>query len=308
MSRESRLIKKISPKPLGNNNFVLPNNSGVSDFVDKRGIEKISTDHIAEHTLGHEIVVDNNVTPATSGGANLGSASLSFGFTYSLGVIAINISTLNASIILLRVDHISEKTGAHGVVIDNILYANAIGIGLDVLHSAIIGNHLTVLNNLIVDGNLKLTGDNKHITVEGGGINVTAEIENEKTKITDDGGYAVLLKNETGINSVKGKLVMASTTVANAVDGVPANALNVVGSFLDSNVADHALAWVVVGGIALVIADSNGVEIGDRVIASSEAGEVAVSNSPDGPTHFREVGHALEAGEDNLIRIMMHFL
>ena len=59
----------------------------------------------------------------------------------------------------LKVDHIAEKTGGHGVNVNNILYANAIGTGLDVLHSATIGNHLTVLNNLDVGGDADIAGE-----------------------------------------------------------------------------------------------------------------------------------------------------
>ena len=62
----------------------------------------------------------------------------------------------NASLDYFDVNHIAEKTPGHGVVVDNILYANAIGTGLDVLHSATIGNHLTVLDNLDVGGIAKV--------------------------------------------------------------------------------------------------------------------------------------------------------
>ena len=68
----------------------------------------------------------------------------------------------------LFVDNVREKTAGHGVAFDNILYANAIGTGLDVLHSATIGNHLTVLNNLDVGGVL----DIDHIAEKTAGHNI----------------------------------------------------------------------------------------------------------------------------------------
>ncbi len=60
----------------------------------------------------------------------------------------------------LKVDHIAEKTAAHGVVVDNTIYADgrADGFGLDVLRSVNIninlevGQDLDVVRNIIVGG------------------------------------------------------------------------------------------------------------------------------------------------------------
>ncbi len=61
MSKESRLIKQISPKPLGNNNFVLPNTSGdhvrsikravpvdEADLVNKEYVDGLATKQVIE--------------------------------------------------------------------------------------------------------------------------------------------------------------------------------------------------------------------------------------------------------------------
>ncbi|KKL81598.1 hypothetical protein LCGC14_1993200, partial [marine sediment metagenome] len=106
-AKTKKMIRQFTPKRteiagIGGEPLELPNYSGVGDFVDKRGIDKLSVNHIA------------------------------------------------------------EKTAAHGVVIDNTIYADGIdagGLGLDVLRSAKIGVHLEVDNNLTVGG-ISLLGTN----------------------------------------------------------------------------------------------------------------------------------------------------
>ncbi len=56
MSRESRLINNVSAKPLGNNNFVLPNTSG--DHV--RGTKRAAP--VDEKDLVNKEYVDNVAT------------------------------------------------------------------------------------------------------------------------------------------------------------------------------------------------------------------------------------------------------
>lgn len=134
---------------------------------------------------------------------------------------------------------------------------------------------------------------------------------NEKSGMTPIGGYAVKLTNKTGANSVAGELVNAHTSVENAVEQTAINDTICIGAFLESGIADGSEAWVVVGGIVQVKVDSSTtVAAGDWVkVSSNDAGRVESSGSETpGANHFREVGHAFEAGgNDELIKISMHF-
>ncbi len=134
---------------------------------------------------------------------------------------------------------------------------------------------------------------------------------NEKSGMTPIGGFAVKLTNKTGSNSVAGELVNAHTSVENAVEQTAINDAICIGVFLDSGITDGSEAWVVVGGIAGVLVDgSTTVAVGDWVkVSSNDAGRCEGSGSETpGANHFREIGHALEAGGNNeLIKISMHF-
>lgn len=153
--------------------------------------------------------------------------------------------------------------------------------------------------------------NSERLRVRVEGILVSGDVENAKIKLTSIGGYAVKLTNKTGNNSVAGELVNAHTSVENAVEQTATDDTIPIGSFLDSGVADGSEAWVVVGGIAQVLIDSSTtVAVGDWVkVSSNDAGRCESSgNEQPGVNHFREIGHALEAGGNNeLIKIAMHF-
>ncbi len=131
----------------------------------------------------------------------------------------------------------------------------------------------------------------------------------EKSGHTTIGGFAVKLTNETGAVSVAGEIVETSTATANAVSLAGADSTIPVGVFLDSGIAEHAEAWIVCGGIALVKYDAAGASMGDWIKASDTAGRAkSIGSETPGANHFREIGHALEDAAANATgKILMHF-
>ena len=137
-----------------------------------------------------------------------------------------------------------------------------------------------------------------------GGIQV-----GEKTKMTRLGGFAILLTNKTGRNTVKGQLVQTDTSIDDAFDVVAASGDDCIGIVLDVGVSDGSEAWVVVGGIADVLIDAGGSTRGDRLITSATPGSADVWNVGGAvATHFQEIGHCIQTRIGaGLARAVLHF-
>ena len=139
--------------------------------------------------------------------------------------------------------------------------------------------------------------------------------DSPNAKMTPFGGLAVLLTNNSGAVSVKGKLVETSDSMDDAVELADAGAIDCIGMFLDSGIAAGAKAWVVVSGIAEVLFDDNvGPNAHDWISTGVVAGFAAAANSPAAaPTHFEEIGHCIQtvaaggAGTHVLARCIIHF-
>ncbi len=135
----------------------------------------------------------------------------------------------------------------------------------------------------------------------------------EKASMTAIGGFAIKLTNLTGANSVKGEVVRTRGTAADdAVTLALTGELDAIGIFLESGVAHQAEAWVVVSGIADVLADNTGFVRGDRLVTGTGAGNIArgtANNAPSVAVHFQEIGHAIETAAANTLgRTVLHFL
>ncbi len=76
-------------------------------------------------------------------------------------------------------------------------------------------------------------------------------------KLTNLGGIAIRLTNETGFATVAGQLVKADTATNEGAILAGIGDTECIGVFLDSGITDGSLAWVVVGGIAYVAFDDN---------------------------------------------------
>lgn len=141
----------------------------------------------------------------------------------------------------------------------------------------------------------------------------------DKVGMTPEGGVAIKLVNKSGVNSVKGRMVEASTAQDNAYDLTGAEDFQPIGVEYESGVADGSECWVVIYGIAEVLLEDGTASTHGYWVKTSDtqAGRADASNAaPPGGTvtaleeHMREVGHCLEdktSGTDVLAKIVMHF-
>ncbi len=130
----------------------------------------------------------------------------------------------------------------------------------------------------------------------------------DKVKLTLTGGLAIRLTNRTGGVSVAGRILMVHALGGNAVDIAAVSGENAIGVFLDAGIPDGQEAWVVVSGIADVLADSTGWTVGDRIVLSNTmAGTGEANNIPSTTVHFTEVGHAVEVAVSTTGRVVLHF-
>lgn len=142
-------------------------------------------------------------------------------------------------------------------------------------------------------------------------------VVNEKGAINEYGGFMVKLTNKTGGNSVKGEVVMASHTTANAVSKIVVDEPDPIGVFYESGIADGSEAWIVVSGIADVyfIGDTSlgyyarGFMTGDAGYVTGQALAEALPTPPfASDKHFYEIGHVLESRTGaGLAKCVLHF-
>ncbi len=139
-------------------------------------------------------------------------------------------------------------------------------------------------------------------------INSETEVAG-KMKLTAIGGYAILLTNKTGSNTVAGQLIKPDTATDDAFIIIAANDQEIIGIVLDTGIADGQEAWVVISGIADVLMDTGGSVRGDRIISSATAGSGDVWNVGGAvATHFQEIGHSIETRIGvGLARCVLHF-
>lgn len=132
-----------------------------------------------------------------------------------------------------------------------------------------------------------------------------------------EGGMAIQLLNKSGGNSVKGEVVSNSAGTANAVEKIIVNEPDPIGVFYESGVADGALAWIVIAGIADVYFIGNttlgnyarGFVTGDAGYVTGQALADTVPTAPFATDkHFYEIGHVLEARVGaGLAKCVLHF-
>ena len=137
-------------------------------------------------------------------------------------------------------------------------------------------------------------------------------IANNGNGISTDGGYYITLINKTGANSVKGTIVIASTTTGNAIDIAPKNSDSPIGVILEDGVPDGSLVKVVISGKAYALLENG--ESSTRgywcEVSSTQAGRMSQLANPNTLRHWSELGHSLEskaAGTDVLSLVVLHF-
>ncbi len=127
---------------------------------------------------------------------------------------------------------------------------------------------------------------------------------------TDLGGYFEIFINNTG-TSVKGTIVVASTSVDDAVDIAPANTYMPIGVIYESGIANGNPVKVVVSGKAeALLKDGEAASNGYWCGVSDVAGRMyQLLTVPSVPAHNREIGHSIQAvasGTDVLAKIQIH--
>jgi hypothetical protein len=129
---------------------------------------------------------------------------------------------------------------------------------------------------------------------------------------TSEGGFFQYFVNNTGATSILGTIVVASTTLANAVMVAPANSPMPIGIIAESGIANGDPVKVVTYGKAYVLLE-NGLSssLGYWCGVSPTAGRMyqllAVPTTLD---HNREIGYSLQAnssGTDVLSLVQVHF-
>jgi len=132
------------------------------------------------------------------------------------------------------------------------------------------------------------------------------------TGVTNEGGFYETFINNTG-TSVKGMIVIASTSVAGGVDIAPAGSYVPIGVIYEDGIANGSRVKVVVYGKAQVLLASGqtatmGYWCG---VSNSVAGKMyQVADAPVGTSaHNQEVGHSLQtvAIAGSLALIQLHF-
>lgn len=143
---------------------------------------------------------------------------------------------------------------------------------------------------------------------------------NNKVGLTELGGTAVKLTNETGAPSVKGTIVQAveASGMDDSFEVADADGVQPIGIVYEDGIADGSECWVVINGIAQVLLkDGTTSTSGNWVKVSDVAGRAdATFAAPPGggvpelDQHMGEIGHSLETnsiGIDVLCRVALHF-
>ena len=127
---------------------------------------------------------------------------------------------------------------------------------------------------------------------------------------TPEGGMYETFVNNTGI-SEKGTIVVASTSVTNGVDIAPAGTYMPIGVIYESGIANGANVKVVTYGKAeVLLKNGESSSLGYWCGVSDTAGRMYQLASPNATTHYREIGHSIQAqisGSNVLSLVQLHF-
>ena len=139
----------------------------------------------------------------------------------------------------------------------------------------------------------------------------SSKVGSSGSGFTPEGGVYETFVNHTGV-SVKGTIVVASTTIYNAVDIAPASTAMPIGVIYENEVANGSPVKVVVYGKAeVLLKDEQSSSYGYWCGVSDVDGRMyQISTVPSTAEHNREIGHSLQAnasGTDVLSRIQIHF-
>ncbi|MCK9575308.1 MAG: hypothetical protein WCX32_01725 [Clostridia bacterium] len=139
----------------------------------------------------------------------------------------------------------------------------------------------------------------------------TARLGSGTNGMTTEGGFFETFTNNTG-TSVKGTIVVASTTVDNGVDIAPANSQMPIGVIYETGIINGSPVKVVVYGKAdVLLKDGETATSGYWCGVSNTAGRMyQAATVPSTTEHNRETGHSLKttsSGTNVLSLIQVHF-
>jgi hypothetical protein len=140
-----------------------------------------------------------------------------------------------------------------------------------------------------------------------------SKIGGSEVGFTTEGGLYQVFINDTGADSVKGTIVVASTQTEDAVEIAPADTQMPIGAIYEDGIADGSNVKVVTyGKVQVLMEDSSASTKGYWCGVSGTAGRMfQQSSAPVGTSiHNREIGKSLEdtvAGTDVLSWVQMHF-
>lgn len=129
---------------------------------------------------------------------------------------------------------------------------------------------------------------------------------------TSEGGMYQTFINDTGADSEKGTIVIASTDTDNAVKVAPAGTDMPIGIIYESDIAQDELVKVVTYGKAEVLLVDGQASIHGNWcgVSSTVNGRMFQDATPPTGVHFQEIGHSLQSissGTDVLALVQIHF-
>jgi len=129
---------------------------------------------------------------------------------------------------------------------------------------------------------------------------------------TSDGGLYETFINDTGAPSILGTIVVASSTVADAVSTAPISSMMPIGVIAEDGIANGSPVKVITYGKAYVLLkDGESATLGYWCGVSDVAGRMyQLSAVPVTPEYNQEIGHSLNttaSGTDVLSLIQVHF-
>jgi len=130
--------------------------------------------------------------------------------------------------------------------------------------------------------------------------------------MTSEGGLTISLINKTGSPSVKGTVVIASTSNDNAFITAPVDADEAIGVVLDDGISDGEYCRIVISGKAQVLLENSEAGVNGYWVQCSDttAGRAILEPNPVPATHWAELGHCIEnisGGIDILAWCVLHF-
>ena len=132
--------------------------------------------------------------------------------------------------------------------------------------------------------------------------------------LTDEGGLAVRLINETGAVSVKGSLVQAHTN-DDSFELTDGNSVECIGAIYEDGIAEGAYCLVACAfRVQVLLKDATASTTKNWAKTSDVAGRADITGATPAaaPQHFQEIGHGIETvgatTPGSLAFIIMHIL